>query len=235
MSSIHQRFTMGSAPVGLPLRQPPGEGSPAPRLVVVSEVRGAEVVEILARAFRWYPVMTYVAGGDPGSDARERVRALVRFFVGARVLSGHPILGLEIDEGLVAAATVTPPDAGPAPAAIETLRQETWSLLGGEARRRYEQLGRVWGTFAFPAPHHHLNMIGVGPEWAGRGLGRRLLEAVRGLAAEHPGSKGVSLTTETPRNVDIYRRAGYDVLSREMIRMPDGTVAMRTWGMFQPV
>lgn len=225
----HARDPHGSS---APTDRPRGD---AVRLIQVPETRTREVVEVLTQAFRWYPVMEHVAGGDPGSEARERIRLLVRFFVLARVTSGHPILGLEDDRGLVAVATLTPPGHGSPPSDLEEIRAETWSRLGADARARYEELGRMWGTFEFPEPHHHLNMIGVLPERTGQGLGRRLLAAVHDLVAGHASSAGVSLTTETPRNVELYERAGYDVVARGTVRTPDGTPAVRTWGMFRPV
>ncbi|HSM05298.1 MAG TPA: GNAT family N-acetyltransferase [Longimicrobiales bacterium] len=232
MSQIHPKRGRDLRPTDRP-GTPPGR---SPRLVRLPEERADEVVEVLAGAFRWYPVMKHVAGGEPGADAQERIRALVRFFVMARILSGHPVLGLEQEGDLVAAATLTPPEHAPAPPAVKDLRNETWDRLGAEARDRYDELGRIWGTFEFPpTPHHHLNMIGVIPDRAGRGLGRSLLDAVHGLVAAHGASSGVSLTTETRRNVELYRRAGYEVVAHEMIRAPDGTPALWTWGMFRPV
>jgi ribosomal protein S18 acetylase RimI-like enzyme len=73
-------------------------------------------------------------------------------------------------------------------------------------------------------------MIGVRRAYAGTGLGRRLLESVRRLSEEDPQSAGVSLTTENPRNVELYRHFGYEVVGHASVGP-----GLETWGMFLPI
>ena len=217
------------------------------RLITLPPERVAEAIEVLADAFRDYPVMRFVAGGAsamaapvPGSASRagqqhdEAIRILVTFFVMARVLRGEPVLGVEITEDggsvtLAAVATLTLPGSGDAPDELARYRDRTWGTLGDEARARYEQLGLMWSEFHTREPHHHLNMIGVRRAFAGRGLGRILLDEVHRLSQEDPDSAGVSLTTEDPANVEIYRHVGYEVTAEG--ELPG---VLRTWGMFRP-
>ena len=220
-------------------------------IVPIAPHRTAEVVDVLCDAFRDYPVMRYVLeGSSVVSPDPERLRTLIRFFVMARVLRGEPVLGIEAGaahalgfdphqgtasaaeplaaEALVAVATLTLPESGPAPQALDEERDRTWSGLGDDARRRYEELGLIWLGFGRARPHYHLNMIGVRRDYAGQGLGRTLLAEVHLRSTEDPRSSGVSLTTEDPRNVELYRHLGYDVVA-------EGEVpgALKTWGLFR--
>jgi hypothetical protein len=72
-------------------------------------------------------------------------------------------------------------------------------------------------------------MIGVRGSHTGRGLARKLLEAVHRLSDADGGSAGVSLTTETGRNVPLYEYFGYRQLGHAVIG--DG---LETWAFFRP-
>ncbi|MDX1675501.1 MAG: GNAT family N-acetyltransferase [Longimicrobiales bacterium] len=186
------------------------------------------VVEVLCDAFAGYPTFRYVLDGPAPRDDPS-LRALVRFFVMARLWRGHPVLGVRADDRVVAAATVTPPDPGPSPEPLDRLREATWARLGEEARSRYEAFGRAAAAFRVDAPHHYLNMIGVAGAHRGKGLARPLLDAVHGLTADHPLSGGVMLTTEAPENLPLYDRFGYARVGHERVDSE-----LETWGFFRP-
>ncbi|GMV07984.1 MAG: hypothetical protein AMXMBFR53_42590 [Gemmatimonadota bacterium] len=184
------------------------------------------VVDVLCDAFRAYPVMRFVLGtGDP--DGGHRLHRLVTLFVSARALRGEPLLGVEEEGGLVAAATLSRPGLSETPAEWLALREVVWAELGADARARYDACVQVWQSLHFPEPHLHVNMIGVAPARRGRGLARVLLEHAHGISRGTPGSTGVSLTTEDERNVAFYRHMGYEVVGH-------GRVApeLETWGLF---
>ena len=200
--------------------------SPVRRL---SRDETSDAVRVLCDAFSDYPVMRSILGmTEPDSFAR-RLHALVEFFVMARALRDEPILAIESDGQVVAAATLTPPESSPTPAALSDVRSRLWADLGVDALDRYEAFGRVWDQFEIDQPHYHLNMIGVVGEHRGRGLGRRLLDAVHDLSSADPKSTGVSLTTEDPANVPLYEHVGYRVVGHGYVS-PD----VETWGLFRP-
>ena len=103
-----------------------------------------------------------------------------------------------------------------------------WKELGAAERKRYEAYGDIAGRFDVKAPHHHLNMIGVRRTHAGRGLGRRLIEAVHELARSDAGSAGVSLSTETRANVELYEHLGYRLLGHARV-----SESLETWAFFR--
>lgn len=189
--------------------------------------RAAEAGEVLWDAFHDYPTTRYIIGGT--GEAYDRgLRTLSGFFVMARFSRDEPVLAIADGDALVAVATVTLPGERPASPALAPLRDRVWQELGVEARERYEAFGRACETFVVEDPHCHLNMIGVRRPHAGRGLARRLLDAVHAMSRDDPGSRGVTLTTEDPKNVALYRHFGYEVIGRA--RVAD---ALETWGFFR--
>ena len=193
-----------------------------------------EAVDVFADAFADYPVMRFTVGNDDDVAARER--RLVRLFVTRRVRRGGPLLGVRDRDGsLVAAAVLTLPVEPEPPPDLAQIAADAWRDLGDAARLRYDAYAAAASFFGALPPHHHLNMIGVRRAHAGTGLGRVLLDAVRTMAAEDSSSAGVSLTTENPRNVELYRHVGFEVIGHRVVGeyQRDGqATTLETWGMF---
>jgi len=194
------------------------------RRVPTAEV--GSVIDVMCEAFADYPVMRFVIGSE-AEDYPRRLQRLVGFFVMARALRNEPLLAAVRADEALAAATVSFP-GGDSPPELAGLREEVWRALGADARERYEACGEAWAPLGVEVPHVHLNMIGVRPRFRGRGLARRLLEAVQDLSRATSGSQGVTLTTESQGNVTFYERAGYEVVG--YVRVAPG---LESWGMFR--
>jgi len=185
-----------------------------------------EVARVLCEAFADYPVMRYVLG-DQG-DYPARLRVLIGFFHGARVLRDDAIFGIPGDGELTGVALCSLPDRI-APPTLEQLRDRTWADLGADARSRYDDCLRAWEPVGVAKPNVHVNMLAVPPRHQGRGFGRALLERVHAMSRERGDSCGVTLTTESERNVELYRHLGYEVVGQRTI-----APGVETWGMFRP-
>ena len=197
-------------------------------LLRVPPGRAAEAADVLWDAFHAYPTMRYIIGGT-GEEYDRALRTLVEYFVMARHSRGAPVLAIADGEILVAVATVTPRGEGTIPPSLASRREEVWRELGAGARGRYEAFGRACEGFIIERPHYHLNMIGVRRSRGGRGLARRLLDAVHEMSREDAGSCGVTLTTEDPANVPLYQHFGYEVIGQA--RVSD---TLETWGLYRP-
>lgn len=174
------------------------------------------------------------AKGTP-EELSARERRLVDLFVRRRIARGGPAFGVNHRDNstgkrLVAAAILTLPHEPEPPPEVPEMTVATWLDLGDEARRRYDAYATAAGLFDALPPHHHLNMIGVRPAHKRQGLARPLIEAVLGLAEADPRSGGVSLTTEVPMNVELYRHFGFEVIGEARVT-PD----LKTWGMFRRI
>lgn len=190
-----------------------------------TEATAERVLGPLCAAFADYPVMRHVLG--PAGDYPERLCTLIGFFLLARVLRKDPILALYDGGEVIGVAICTMPGLE-APPDLEEARRRTWAELGDDARARYDEWVRVWATLAAPEPNLHVNMVGVPPRFQGRGTGRRLLERVHAMSRAHPGSRGVSLTTESERNVAYYERLGYRIVGHGR-----GERGVESWGFFR--
>lgn len=191
------------------------------------EKNTSEVIRVLSKAFYDYPVMRYVLGNK--SNYNERLHKLVGFFVAARVLRNEPMLGIYSERNiLTAAAILTLPGNKPAPEKLIEHRKILWQELGAEEQKRYENYGNVAAALLPSEPHHHLNMIGVIPEYKGRGLSHKLIDEVEKLVVSHPESTGLSLNTETESNVKLYLHLGFKQIGQTKI---DDN--LETWAFFK--
>jgi GNAT superfamily N-acetyltransferase len=181
---------------------------------------------VLCQAFAEYPVMRYVLGER--SDYATRLRTLIGFFHGARVLREDAILGISEGDALVGVALCSLPDRV-APPKMAELRERTWSELGRDARERYDEFVRAWEPLGVNEPNIHVNMLAVPPRHQGRGLGRRLLDRVHAMSRERADSRGVTLTTESAGNVPLYEHMGYRVVGYRQVRP-----GLETWGFYRP-
>lgn len=195
---------------------------------VVHSSQSADLLNVLCDAFFDYPVMRYVLGDQP--DYSRRLHTLIGLFMEARIARDDLMLGILDDDGsLVAGALVNlPGERAPGPG-FDEFRERTWDELGHAERRRYDAFGAASHAFDPTTPHHHLGMIGVRVSHHGKGLGRHLLDHVHALADADPGSAGVSLTTELPRNLSLYEHFGYSLAGHSRVA-PD----LETWSFFRP-
>jgi ribosomal protein S18 acetylase RimI-like enzyme len=197
----------------------------APRLLDLRATADV-VVRVLCEAFADYPVMRYVLGDRDGYP--ERLHTLIGFFHGARVLRNDAILGISDGLELCGVALCSLPDRVEPPE-LDLLRERTWAALGADARARYDDCVRAWESTGVDEPNIHVNMLAVLPDRQGRGLARALLDRVHAMSRERADSRGVTLSTESDRNVALYRHLGYRVVGQATI-----APGLETWDFFRP-
>jgi GNAT superfamily N-acetyltransferase len=205
----------------------PNKVAGEPRIVRARPEQTPEVVAVLCESFHDYPVMRYLLG-DLGARYDDYLSRLVGVFVASRVLHGNPIFAVEEAGRLTAVATITPPGDHVVAPEVQETREALWQELDPGAKTRADLLTAVWLRTALPAPQYHVNMLGVLRSRAGRGLGGRLLREVHELSRLDPGSTGVSLTTEDPKNVPLYQHCGYEIVAHDRV-----SPELETWGFFR--
>jgi ribosomal protein S18 acetylase RimI-like enzyme len=179
---------------------------------------GTEWVEdsrrLLAAAFKSDPVVRYVC--DAASEAfEERRHALYASLVRLQVESGEPRLGVVHDGRLVAVCHLLRPAARMRlwAEAMHALRL-LWKL-GPSALVRGAHFVRVAARCHPVTPHWYVVTIAVDPASRGQGYAGVLLRAIHERSEDDPGSTGVALDTQNPRNVTLYERFGYRVTREE--------------------
>lgn len=123
-----------------------------------------EVRSLFYHAYRHEPTFAYLMDAQrAGYD--QRVRACVREMVERHLGEELPAIGLFIDDRLVAAALITPPQRR-----LDITESWSWRLrmlfsVGLAATRRYLDYHRAVQACLPVGPHHQLPMLGVHPEY----------------------------------------------------------------------
>lgn len=168
-----------------------------------------EMRSLLYHAYRHEPTFAYLLESDrPGFD--QRVRATIRELTHQHMLEELPVLGLVIEERLVAVALIAPPQRRLGITESWAWRMRMLLTTGFRCTRRYLDYHEAVLGCLPPGPYHVLPLIGVHPEFQGKHLGEQLLEALHAWCAEDGGSQGLVLDTGNARYLDFYHRHGYE-------------------------
>lgn len=186
-----------------------------------------EVVEVLACAFRDYPVMRFILR-SAGSDYEKHLNALVGFFTEARFARDNMVFGIRENGTLIAAALLDQPEQR----SWSDIRKELdklQSVIGEDAYGRFQKYEAASAKAEPSEPHYFLGMIGARPEHHGKGYGRILLDRVQDISSKDARSGGVCLETEKESNVNLYRRFGYQIISeRDLENLHSWCLYLRT-------
>jgi len=183
------------------------------------------VAQDLAAAFAADPVFAWFSRQDERRDAARA--AFFRFLLTERVMG----VGEVQRPATGGAAAIWMPSESLGPnAMLKELRAlpVLLALTGWSRFVRLLQLREAMDRHhPMDRPHAYLFFLGVTPEAQGHGVGTRLLKAKTDHldAARRP----AFLETATARNVDFYRRHGFEVVA-EYRPAPDGPV---NWGMWR--
>ena len=167
-----------------------------------------EVRSLLYHAYRHEPTFAYLFEAQrPGFD--QRVRATIRELVQQHFAEDLPAIGLLIDDRLIGAALIAPPQRR-----LDITESWGWRLrmllsTGFSCTKRYLEYHDAVLTSLPPGPYHVLPLLGIHPEFQGQHRGEQLLEALHDWCAQDSGSQGVVLDTGNARYLDFYRRQGY--------------------------
>lgn len=201
-----------------------GEGHRA-RIEHLADDAREVVIDVLCRAFRDYPVMRFVLG--PDGDHEEVLRRLIGFFTDVRFAMEWPVLGVIVDERLVAVALVNEPHEKTFLERFQEGLARVREELGEAAFHRLGRFGAAAEVNESRELHYFVGMLGVLPEEQGRGYARLLLDHVRRLS-EDAGCAGVALSTEDPANVPFYEHMGFEVVGQGAVD------DLSTWAMWWP-
>jgi len=152
------------------------------------------------------------------ADPVERARLLTFFFealLGIQRQTGEPVLGVMMDDKVVAAAILE--GAGGASVAslilngLIHLPRMLQGLGWGGVNRAIQLQGELLENHPHE-PHIYLNFLGVDPDYQRHHCGSVLIEELRRLAATRSALCGVYLEAATEANVAYYQSRGYEVL-----------------------
>jgi GNAT superfamily N-acetyltransferase len=170
-----------------------------PDITVASAADRAGVVRALVAAFADDPVLRYLFPSEESYQAY--AAAFFGHLFDKRVHRGT----IWTINGGAATAIWEPPAGGPG---SDT---ELAAMLPGDARRRIRAYDRAVHAAMPAGPYWYLGVLGTHPDHAGRRWGHAVMaEGLRRAAAD--GLPAV-LETSKPGNVEMYRRAGWEVVA----------------------
>jgi ribosomal protein S18 acetylase RimI-like enzyme len=181
-----------------------------------------ELADALARAFEDDPGFSHLLPEREGRADRLRL-----FFETELTTIGIPSgLAWTTDER-VGGAIWLPPDGWRVP--IATTAREVAPMVRVFGRRLSLALWsrlRMERRHPRRPSHAYLAVMGVGPEWQGRGLGTALMRPM--LDALDADGRAAYLEASTPRSRELYRRNGFEVTG-EFDLPSDGPPIWQMW------
>lgn len=182
---------------------------------IVAEVRqldsgySRETRSLLYEAYRHEPSFAYLLNSER-SGFDQRVRATVKALVKQHFLQQLPAIGLFIDDRLVGAALIAPPQRR-----LGITESWAWRLrmvlsAGFNCTRRYLEYYNAVLACLPSESIHVLPLLGIHPEFQSEHLGEQLLQAVHDWCAEDENSQGIVLDTGNARYLEFYKRQGYE-------------------------
>jgi GNAT superfamily N-acetyltransferase len=180
------------------------------------------LADALARAFHDDPGWSHLLP-DPG-DRTERLRL---FFETELAAVSMPLGLVWTTEEVVGAAVWAPADSWRVP--VATTVRELPAMLRVFGRRlslAFRSRLRMEGRHPRKPPHWYLAVMGVAPEWQGKGLGSALMKP----ALDSLDGDGIPayLESSTPRSRALYARHGFTV-SDEFNLPSSGPLLWQMW------
>ncbi|MEO8275007.1 MAG: GNAT family N-acetyltransferase [Thermoanaerobaculia bacterium] len=165
-----------------------------------------EAVACLVAAFEQDPLTGFLL--QTGTGYRDRLTRFFSLLMRARLALDMPVLVARDGDGIQGAAMgySTVPPAWPTALAEEWDRFERAVPGFSDRMAAYDEIAAQSKP---AAPHYYLGVLGVDPDFHGRGIGTRLLKAFAGLSNGDQLSSGVYLETSQASNVGFYESAGF--------------------------
>jgi GNAT superfamily N-acetyltransferase len=199
------------------------------RVVRLQDGREEEVGGMLARSFAADPIFAFI---EP--ERAPRV-AFLEQFMAALARRSHRLATAYVTEPELAGVSLwKTPDLRRLSA--EQLRMTGMDRVGEWlAPASVDRFDAIFDAIdealerASPEPVWYLGVLGVDPEWQGRGVGSRLMQPI----LERADLEGLAVTLETgqPRNLPLYARYGFEVTA-ELPPVGDGAPVV--WTMKRP-
>jgi len=171
----------------------------------------AEAKAILYRAYKNEPTFKYLFD-HRRSGYDQRVRATIRELINLHFSTGQDVIGLALDDHLIAVALVGSPNVR-----LNLTGQINWRLrmmltAGMDCTWRYIDYHNQIHKCLPQDLHHELPLMGVDSKYRNLGYGKQLMNAIESICAENPRSVGIGLDTGNMRYLNFYKKLGYETV-----------------------
>lgn len=183
------------------------------RVVRLDPAALTEAKAILFRSYKNEPTFKYLFEfGRPGYE--QRVRATIRELVRQHFEAQQDVIGLALDNHLIAVALIGSPNVR-----LDLGKQINWRLrmmltAGMDCTWRYINYHKQIHRCLPKNEHHELPLMGVDAKYRNMGYGRQLMESIEAICKENPRSSGIALDTGNMRYLQFYKELGYKVVGQ---------------------
>lgn len=181
------------------------------RVVRLEHGAFTEAKAILYRAYKHEPTFKYLfESSRPGYD--QRIRATIRELIDLHFRTHQDVIGLVLDNHLIAVALVGNPDTR-----LTLSKQWNWKFrmmltAGMDCTWRYIDYHKQIHKCLPKGSHHELPLLGVDSKYRNLGYGKQLMQAIETICSENPRSGGIALDTGNSRYFKFYEQLGYKVI-----------------------
>ncbi len=171
----------------------------------------SEAKAILYRAYKHEPTFQYLFDSKrPGYD--QRVRATIRELLSLHFASNQEVIGLALDNHLIAVALVGSPNVR-----LDLSKQFSWRMrmmltAGMDCTWRYINYHKQVHALLPDGEHHELPLIGVDGKYRNMGYGKKMMQSLEDICHQNSKSKGIALDTGNARYLNFYKSIGYKVV-----------------------
>ena len=171
----------------------------------------SEAKAILYRAYKNEPTFKYLFDSNrTGYD--QRVRATIRELINLHFSTGQDVIGLALDNHLIAVALVGSPGVR-----LNLTSQLNWRMrmmltAGMDCTWRYIDYHKQIHKCLPIDQYHELPLLGVDSKYRNLGYGKQLMKAVEKICSENPRSVGIGLDTGNSRYLKFYQHLGYEIV-----------------------
>jgi len=181
------------------------------RVVRLESGAFTEAKAILYHAYKHEPTFKYLfESGRPGYD--QRVRATIRELLNLHFSSHQDVIGLALDNHLIAVALIGSPNIRLSLTTQLNWRMRMMLTAGMDCTWRYIDYHKQIHKCLPADLHHELPLLGVDTKYRNMGYGKQLMFAIESICAENPRSTGIALDTGNARDLDFYKRLGYETV-----------------------
>lgn len=170
-----------------------------------------EAKTILFHAYKNEPTFKYLFE-HPRPGYEQRVRATIRELVKLHFETGQDVIGLALDNHLIAVALIGSPNIRLNLAKQFVWRARMMMTAGMDCTWRYIDYHKQIHQCLQDDMHHELPLFGVDDRYRNMGYGRQLMSAIEEICKENPRSSGIALDTGNARYLEFYEQMDYEIV-----------------------
>ncbi|KZN32698.1 GNAT family N-acetyltransferase [Pseudoalteromonas luteoviolacea] len=183
---------------------------------------------LLYQAYHEDPLLINILNESNESKYESKLRALIREELSSFGKAGQPIVGVYVNDNLVAVAC-----AFASQSEIDAARGWNWRLrlMMATGRLQTQQLlekeRTIQAQLSEYQGYYFLSFIAVDPHYQGLGYGHYLLSALDTLVVENQGVAGLAVFVTKSNQVNFFESHGYQLIKQLVFKSASGDLLFK--------